>query len=599
MHVGFRRMGGAGAALVLMTLFLLPARHTALRGDDVFTFPLTGRLDLTGGSLLAHIAGGVWETVSGGRPQPLGGVWGNLVIAAFEGHREAYKLFLVLLTVACAGLLYLLVRRLGAAREVGAMVVLLVAGAIQFRQYHDPVLGYYGTTQIMLACVLGSLLLQLRYLRGGRRGHLVAAVALYAAAILFYEIAGTMALAHLALAVSERRVRSGLPFLGVAFAFVLYGFVLRALGAGDQSGGYSAAFAAGEVVRTYLVQLLPPLPGANLIFGGEGLRERPTAPELLGAAWRALVVLAAVLWAGLRAPREGSLRTMALVGAALVISPVALIAFAEKYQRELSAATGYLPVIAQSFGWGLLAGAAVMALARVHRGLVVGAAAVLAAGAAISGFDVLRVAAVERPTAAVTDAMRAAAERGLLNVLPEGSTVLFPEGDVGAGSGTGWGHRHALDAMLRDASGRRYDARVTPAAGVGTCDADDAAAIPLDCGPVAARSGWLRASVRRGQAVVFLATISGGPLGRPADTIAAYVEGDGPPPLLRGTTTAGTPWTSEGLSWNRRGDVLVAEPAEPRPVADTLLDARRAIDLGSPPPPADLVRVLGTRGVLP
>jgi hypothetical protein len=589
----------APAALALLALFLLPARVTAMRGDDTFSFGLEGRLALTGDSLASFIGDGVLHGLEAGRPQPLGGVWGNLVIAVFGDARAAYKLLLVALTVGCAALLYALVRQLGGTRPVAAMVVVLLAGAVQFRAYHDPMLGYYGTTQVALACALGSLLLMLH-------GRTAWAVVVFAAAVMLYETAAPLALAHLALAATRGRARAAIPFLATAFAFVAYGFVVRTLTDGGDGGGYAVGYDAGAIVSTYFEQLVPPLPGANVLFGDGALFARPTAPELAGAAWRAAAVGAAVAWVGLRhAGDELRLLPMAATGAALIAAPVLLIAMAEKYQHELSLATGYLPVIMQSFGWALLAGAAVLALGRRSRPAVVVAAAVLAAGAALSGYDVVRVAATEVPRATVNDALVHAAGRGALDAVPAGATVLLVESDMGSGM-TGWGERHMLDAVLREQTGRRYDGRHHPAAGVGTCPADPDAAIPRDCGPVAARAAWVRAGASRGQAAVTVATFAGpGTTGAPVTALAAYVEGASlAPPELTATAADGTPWSGSGQPWRRARSgggwaLYRLTPSAPAPVADTIALAGRTIDLAAPVAAADRVRELGTARVLP
>jgi hypothetical protein len=431
-----------------------------------------------------------------------------------------------------------------------------------------------------------------------------------------------MVIAHIGLALAERRGRAALavaaPFMVVALAFVGYGFAVRTIAGGDTGGGYAVSYDPGTILRTYVLQMFPPLPASNFLFDGGDLAAQPTAAELGGALWRGAVVFAIVAWVGWRhrsTPlRPGLLTTMAVLGALIMLSPVALISLAEKYQHELSAATGYLPVIMQSFGWALIAAAAVLGLVRVAgarsawaQGMaVLACAGALGLGAAVSGYDVVRVAATEVPRAVVSDTLHHAAARGVLDGLPEGSTVMLPEADVGSGK-TGWGDINTFDAMLFDQTGRRYDGRVTPPAPVGTCPPDPPGVIvPSDCAPIEARAAWMRVGARRRQANVIVAPISGGgPLGRPARELFAYIEGeDLSPPSVAGAGTDGKPWTSRGLQWTRRaggGDwaLLQATPPAPYPVADTLLDTRRTVDLTAAVPTGRLVRTLGTRRVLP
>ena len=99
-----------------------------------------------------------------GRPNVLGVAQGELTIWLFDTEFQ-YHAFLILLTLVAAGVLYALVRELGVSSRGGLLVIVLLAGAIQFRSYHDGLLGYSGTMPIVMALTLGSLLLFLRGLR--------------------------------------------------------------------------------------------------------------------------------------------------------------------------------------------------------------------------------------------------------------------------------------------------------------------------------------------------------------------------------------------------------------------------------------------------
>ena len=268
----------------------------------------------------------------------------------------AYRLFIVALTLVAAALLYRLVVALGSPPVVGLLVLALVGAAVQFRGYHDPMLGYHGTTQWILILLLGSLLTFLRWLRDGRRRDLILALALYVPTLMLYESTGALFAAHLGLALLERRGREVLravaPFAAVSVAFMALAFLARH-SAETVPTGYEVSFSLARIVRTYVIQLFPPLPASNLLFEQNlstfyALGGSATKAELLAAAWRGAAVgglvllLTFLVWRARprRLPPRGVPMRLATVGAMLWLSPVVLISFAPKYQQELVAGQG-------------------------------------------------------------------------------------------------------------------------------------------------------------------------------------------------------------------------------------------------------------------
>src|SRR5205823_4526076 len=120
----------------------------------------------------------------------------------------------------------------GLPRPAALLAVVVMAGTIQLRSFHDPVLGYWGTTQLVLALTLASLLFLLRGLRGGERRHLIWSFLLFLPCPLLYEGAYPLVLLHLAVALGERRgrgaIRAAAPFLALGAFFVALSLYLRA-----------------------------------------------------------------------------------------------------------------------------------------------------------------------------------------------------------------------------------------------------------------------------------------------------------------------------------------------------------------------------------
>jgi len=621
------------AVLALLALFLTPTLRNGYRADDTWSSEVQGTLDLTGRSLpeyLWDVSAGFWRS---GRPNLLGTVQGFSFSWALNDHPVAYHTVLVLLVVVAAWALYALVREFGVPRSVALMAVVVVAGTIQLRSFHDAVLGYWGTIQIVLTLTLSSLLFFLRGLRSGERRHLVWSFLLFLPCPLLYEGAYPLAVLFLAVALSERRgraaFRASAPFLLLAGVFIALSLYLRTT-ATALVPGYEVSGNPWAALRTFLIQLFAPIPGSTLMFRGEyanflPLGTSPTKAELLAGAWRGVAVFAVVLVVvlrlagrdGVRLPTPGVLGRIAVVGALLWTASVLAVAAAPKYQIELVAGKGHLPTLIQSFGWTLVIVAGLLALARVAasrsalalRLLVVGAAALLGFGAAVNGYNNMRVVALEVPITKARGLLEAAAGDGALASLPPGATLLFSPRDVQWNTGSFSQDPSALQAMLMDRAGHRFDSRPLTVTTRLDCPAADVAP---DClAPVGREAAWVRVRTRRGGGSVIVAPLATS-ITRSVDRQVArelrvYARGGGgtpPPPRLISSTPSGRPWDSEGLAWRRVADgggwaLYTARVTGAAPVASLLDDAIAQVDFTSPGTPDQIVRIYGTKSLLP
>ena len=626
------------AGLTLLFFVLLPARFATLRGDDIWTFQLHGLLELKGDSFVGFVVDSLGQTVDEGRPQFLGGIQGLLTILVFEGHPVAYRVYLVLLTVVAAALLYRLVTLFGAPPGVGVLVLTLLGGAIQFRPYHDAMLGYYGVTQWVLILLLGSLIAFLAWLRGGRRRGLMLALGLYVPILLMYESAYTLCAAHLALALLERRgrfaLRAALPFVAVSAVFVGVAYIARRQ-ATDVAPGYEVSLSIGRAIRAYAVQLFPPLPGSTQLFEPLGgfypLGGAPTKAELLGAIWRGAAVVSVVLWLALWVRRRGAgampspgvAGRMVAVGAMLWLSPVILLAPAPKYQAELTPGKGYLPTLIQEFGWALVAAGALIAIGRlalrrssaavVFAGIV--ASACLGFAAAVSGFSNLRVAALETPASEARQLLERAATHGLFREVPVRATLLFSSKDTRWPTGSWTFGPASVESMLLWRGGRLFDGRIEADVTKLGCTGKEFHQLsypPPDCEAISPDAAWVRFRGHRGGGNVILGTLE-----KPhthsarrdvTRDLRVFSENDGgrtpPPPRLVGQSVAARPWRSDRLPWRKEAAgagwaIYRARVTGPAPIAALIDDSAGALDFTALGPPEQIVRIYGTRRLLP
>lgn len=612
---------GLPAALALLFVALLPARRAALRGDDVATFEKHGLLELRDQGFVDYVWGGVTGAFEQGRLQALGGIQSEAVIWLLEDHPALYRVFLVALTVAAAYLLWRLARGLGLGDAGALLAVVLLVCAIQFRSYHDAMLGYYAATQCTLLLLLGSLLAFVRHLRGG--GGLWLALALFVGACLIYEWAYALAGVYAGVALMQgrglRAVRPALPFLAVGLLLAVGAFAARKLFAENVPAGYTVTLSVYLAARAYATQLFAPLPASGVIFEDNGFRfftigHNPTAAEWAGAAWRALAVAAAVV---LLVPRALAARlgTVAVTGALLWVTPPVFLVVAPKYQSELSAAKGYLPALVQAFGVALVLAAAAIALVRAGRARSAAAARVaLAAVAAVAGlaagavgFANLRVVAQEIPVVETRELLEEAAERGVFAGVPADASLVFSQRDMLWPTGPIDLTRDAFEAMLMDRTGRRYDARIVSPGQPFDCPPDGAFP-PPHCAPLAERAALVRVRAYEAGGSVIALPVDGSKnervLTERAGTIRVYSR-TAQPPALVSELPGGGQWTSDAVAWRRVDGGAGWSLHEARlaaggaPFANLVNDPRSKIDWTLPRAPDDMVRVYGARGVLP
>ena len=618
----------AVAGLGLLALFLAPALRAGFRADDTWVSEERGIVTLSGGGLFDHLWGTAQNFWNSGRPNVLGTTEGLLGAWFLGDHPMLKGAWLVVLTIAAAGVLYALARELGLPREGSLLTLVLLAGAIQFRSYHDPMLGYFGSIQVVLILTLGSLLLLIRGLRRRDRRLVIASFLVFFPCPLIYEGSYTLVALHLAVALLELRgkaaIKAAAPFLALSGFFVLLSLYTRA-NATVLVEGYEVGSSPLAAVRTFIIQLVAPLPASNIVFRADfgtflPLGTNPTKAELLAGAWRGAAVFALTLVLSLRwrPPAGRTLRDLAVIGVLLWLSSVAVVSMAPKYQLEIVPGKGHLPALIQVFGWSFVAVAGLGALIKpaaarsvwALRLTALGAAGLLGVAAAFVGYNNLRVIALETPIVQARGLLERATEDGAFASLPRDSSLVFSQRDMGWPTGSWAQVPDAAEGMFLEKGGRRFDIRFTPAERTFDCPRTGAFP-PQPCERLSNKAAWVSVRDYRAGGSVVIAHLPAGEskdaASAPARALRAYVhrdEGAPRPPALFGSTERGRPWRSRGQRWQRvdgDGDWAVYETrvTGPAPVASSIDDVDARMSFAQPPPPDQIVRLYGTKRLLP
>jgi hypothetical protein len=450
------------------------------------------------GEIVHRFVDSIPRWASSGRFFPLSAYGGPLFFFVDE-NPLALKLFVLALVLLDLCLLAYLTTQVTGSRALGILAILITPLLLQFRVavYHDPIVAYSGLLQVVVTYVLISLVLFLIYLRSAKRRYLIASLVVYAASLLTYEITIPLFLLHMTVAwlypkrySLREAARRSWPYAALAGATVLLAVGLRltyrvalsgraadylqgvAAGADRAAGAYVPSYSPVLILRTLAHQVSAALPLGfqELGVSVRGLFPSFSADMAARPAFNLLLVtgyVAVTVVVGWQLRRDISARSRAFrpgllvgLGVGFLVLPNVLIALSPRYQTETAWGIGYLPVYASCFGMALLLLALTCGLyrlaARAKRSVVVSAVVtvLLAAGlgyVAVVNHENNRI-SVETANVNVwyaRDMVTTAMERGLLNGLPSGSTLVMsgvmpwdvPEffsahGDIGVASVT-------------------------------------------------------------------------------------------------------------------------------------------------------------------
>ncbi|HKI16658.1 MAG TPA: hypothetical protein VKA15_02205 [Isosphaeraceae bacterium] len=368
---GFRPDWRLLGLIGLAAFYLLPALEIGYLSEDcAHSVGTVGRLILRPSeSLIGVTIDNIRGSVKMGRFFPLTPALISMVFFLIR-DLVVYKAYLVAVTVLDVVAFYYLVRRLSGNRDFACFAACLTITLFQFRILVDPLLAYYGQIQLVTACLLFSLLALDLYLNGRGRGWLAASAAAYLLCTLTYEASYTLFLLHLLLIGRARRgwaarLKPLLPFLAVVGLCALTTVVVRRLYPTDlyvhkvSLGPMPFLLAIARQASTAL-PLSYFLTDPHQIFAHvRGIRSLCgwlAEPGSITVAFGALCLCHACLR---RRAVAGNLPAgvgprLVVMAIMLVVLPVLLIAISPFHQQFLSVGVGWIVVVIECFGVGLL-----------------------------------------------------------------------------------------------------------------------------------------------------------------------------------------------------------------------------------------------------
>ena len=354
----------------LTTLFLLPSIRTGYYGEDLIHSLTPGIVRLHEGTFTKRLVNVLQGNLYQGRFYPLTNVLHTGVHYLIRDV-VVYKVLLVAGTVADLVLFYFLVRRLTGSGGFACFAGCVTVGLIQFRVTPDPVLGYYLQVQFVAAGLFVSLVALQLFLEGRGSAWLAASAASYLLIALTYEITYLFFPTHLLLIGRGRtgwkaRLATAFPFLGVVGACGLATVLVRRFSLDTTGYVHHASLEPGGYLRAVWHQVSAALPLSYLLADPHGMFSGLHGTSRL-CGWllqpMAVVVALAALAVALTALRRSGVEsdrlvdwspTTAGIGLLLVVLPTLLIASSPFHREQLQLGVGWVPVLIQSHGTGLL-----------------------------------------------------------------------------------------------------------------------------------------------------------------------------------------------------------------------------------------------------
>lgn len=415
------RLGIAVVATVLMLGYTLsPSLQVGFTSDDSLRSLREGLLLERGADWLQYLVSLNSELMHGaGRFMPVHFLlYTTTWVSDVDTHR-ALALVLVLVSVLFSGVL---VWRVFGSSELAVLAAALLPILIQFRAYHDPILGFGGFIPgVIILNALSLLVLNWAGRTGRPCGYVLSSI-IYLLALWTYEISYFLLPLHAIVAhhIGATRKPAFLAALSGALAVAslttLYArHISSAAYAGTQLGDLGAPF-----WRTLLVQLSGALPFSyTWAASSETRAATPSIACVLFYLFGYLLVFQTTRNA--RRPNVGAVLGFAAV---LMLGPAIPVAASAKYQHELLWGLAYLPILASIIGLALVAATLIIGapMNRLTRTALAIAAALAAAWThAENSATCDRVAqAFARPRAIATHAL----ERGLFAGVADGAGVI-------------------------------------------------------------------------------------------------------------------------------------------------------------------------------
>lgn len=284
-----------------------------------------------------------------------------------------YKMLIILSILADQLIFRKVLTEFGVSPGGARLGMLLVPLMLQTRAYQDPVSGFYALMQVLTAELLLCTFFLSRWLRGGKCGNLALSLLCFALGLLTYEVCFPF-IVMIFLLIWVRRgsfrraLRDSLPFIGLVVLMLAGVFFVRARYVSKSTyAGVAFSLDPLRILRAGITQITAGLPLSfysagyqasvmDQVYPASSLLHYDLASFLRSVRLSDVILLLASCFIlsrrgkGEEPAGRPVLSELAVLGLSFALLPAVTVAMSQRYQGQLVAGLGYLPVYIQYFG---------------------------------------------------------------------------------------------------------------------------------------------------------------------------------------------------------------------------------------------------------
>ena len=359
------------AALLFVFIVLQPVLKGGFNWDDAFFSVKAQVMRTAGESIFKRVWVEVLDYVRIGRINPFATF--HFLVFYFIPDPRAYRLLILVLSLLNAALFYRFIKLWGGNYQKALMVMLIIPLCFQFRFYHDPLNSYYGLMQVMFCELMGALILNIRWLREGKRSCLLFSLVFFTMGLMSYEMFFPLTVLFLVTALSVEKdlvkaLKRTLPYILPAVILFALSLLLRTNITEETAyNGTTFSLDIPVIFRTFSYQSGAAFPLRYRLAGYDAAIFGETIPwkELFNTSLPVLIrsiqwqdLLACAIFSAVilsvRKERMEASPFFLLFGLLLWLLPGLVISLSEKYQNVLKPGLPYIPIYFSYFGMGLL-----------------------------------------------------------------------------------------------------------------------------------------------------------------------------------------------------------------------------------------------------
>lgn len=258
--------------ILALPVMIIPLMNSGFIGDDTLSSLARSSLVLNNKTVLQQYID-YFNTMSASRLTVLQLYF--LLFVVFGGKLIYLKLWVAGLFLVMLAAMYGLTRAYGLSKIASLISCICLIGFIQFRDYGDPLLAFYGITPLSIIVLLLGLCFTVKYNQNTNVRYIILGNLMLLLSILTYEYNIAILAILLFIIFLKKRNNSKIIFMSVwpavifALAYVVLTLYFRGVAVGQQveyHSAYAPSFDYIAVLKSFSLQLISSLPFSNIIF---------------------------------------------------------------------------------------------------------------------------------------------------------------------------------------------------------------------------------------------------------------------------------------------------------------------------------------------